>query len=160
MWGVQDTYGEANGTEWPIRTAAGISACNKNPKGADLYNNVLAKFMKVPSTATITALGKLAPGQVAEASPCPLTAGTTPANCDCTCSTGCVVDDVTVDGTAAKCKKSGAAQQKFTWTQVCNTVKSDTCGKTDIYSTTKPSSKAANLMSLVGGLLMIVYIMM
>jgi len=71
----------------------------KNPKGYYLYNNVIVKVLKLPTTATLTALGKFASGETPEAAPT-LTAGTTSNSvCTCNCSAGCCA--ATPTGTAA-----------------------------------------------------------
>ena len=119
-WGYQDLYGKKE-AEWAVTTWSKLAACDKNPIGVDLYNNVISKIISKPSLATITALGKLMKGSTPDASPCPLTEGTTGSKCCCTCSGGCVKDDVQ-DGTLATCNKVGCnAQKPFTWTKVCPT---------------------------------------
>merc|ERR1711933_70065 len=51
-WNIQATYGP-NEAEWPYHTLSALSACDKNPKGVDLYNNVISKIMSKPSDSTI-----------------------------------------------------------------------------------------------------------
>ena len=146
-WGFQTTYGENSPNEWPYRTWADLKACNRNPLGVDLYENVISKIITQPSTATLTSLGKMKQGGTPDASPCPLTAGTTPTNCCCTCSKGCVVDD-TPSGTAATCKKTSCATQKaFTWVNSCSTVKHTSC----------PNVKAAGIIGFALQMLLVVY---
>lgn len=125
-WGMQASYGSAS-TEWPYTAWSDLSACNRNPRGVDLYNNVISKIFSAPSTATLTSLGTLASGGTPDASPCPLSIGTTTSSCCCTCTTGCVAAD-TPTGTALSCTKTGCSNTEtaFTWSKVCATTP-DTC---------------------------------
>ena len=68
-WGFQATYG-ASSTEWPYTSFINLQACDKNPRGVDLYNNVISKIIKMPSTTTLTSLGNLMSGGTPDTSPC------------------------------------------------------------------------------------------
>jgi len=72
----------------------------KNPKGYHLYEQVIKKIIKLPSTATMTALGKLASGQTPSAAPTFTSYSTSNDICKCNCKTGCCGETPT--GTAAK----------------------------------------------------------
>lgn len=97
--GFFGTYGNPNSNEWVLTTLTCDGLNAKNPKGYYLYNSVIVKVLKLPTTATMTALGKFASGQTAEAAPT-LTAGTVSNTvCTCNCSAGCCSNTPT--GTAA-----------------------------------------------------------
>jgi len=97
--GFYGTYTGHNENEWVLTTLTCDGLKEKNPKGYYLYMNVIVKVVKLPTTATLTALGKFASGQTPEAAPT-LSAGTTDNTmCTCNCSAGCCANTPT--GSAA-----------------------------------------------------------
>jgi len=88
-WGFMTTYGNPSTSEWVVTPLTCDQVKVKNPLGYYLYENVIKKIIKMPSTATMAAITKMASGQTEEAAPT-LSAGTTSNTvCTCSCSTGC-----------------------------------------------------------------------
>lgn len=95
--GFFGTYGVPNTTEWTLSTVTCDGLKDKNPKGYYLYMNVIVKIIKLPNTATLTALATFTSGQTPEAAPT-LTAGSVSNTiCTCNCSGGCCSNTPTGD---------------------------------------------------------------
>lgn len=91
--GFFKAYGNAQASEWkdPELSCEG-TVKTKNPKGAYLYKHVISKILKMPSTATLTALGTFKSGGTPAAAPTLTDGVSNDTVCKCTCTAGCCND--------------------------------------------------------------------